>query len=131
MRIVSPKIITFLAGVALVGLSIIQFYWINNAVNQKHEHFGQDVREALMQVARKYNREKAEVRLRKQLDYRKQSFLTPRKNGRGGQVNVIEQFSSDSSGTRNESTQQHSYPGDTISREFNSSITPNGSTRRP
>ncbi len=56
MRIGSPKLIAFLAGFALVGLSVIQYYWIKGAIDQKHEHFEQDVREALMQVSRKYNR---------------------------------------------------------------------------
>ncbi|HTL83431.1 MAG TPA: HAMP domain-containing sensor histidine kinase [Bacteroidia bacterium] len=127
MRIASPKLITFLAGMALVGLCVIQFYWINNAVNQKHEHFGQDVREALMQVSRKYNREKAEIRLKKQLNYRKQSFLSPRKNGMAnGQVQVLEQFSTDSAGTHNETNRSHSYAGDTIGKELSTNITPNG-----
>lgn len=126
MKIVSPKVITFLAGAALLGLCVIQYYWISGAVDQKHEHFGQDVREALMQVSRKYNQHQAEQKLRRQLSYRRQSFLNPpAKNQKQGQVSVYEEFVSDSAGNVTRSERKHSYPGDTIRKEMNTQITPN------
>jgi two-component system phosphate regulon sensor histidine kinase PhoR len=72
MRIASPKLIAFLAGFALVGLSVIQYYWIKGAIDQKHEHFEQDVREALMQVSRKYNRHLASLRMSKMMPHHSQ-----------------------------------------------------------
>ncbi|MBI3509589.1 MAG: HAMP domain-containing histidine kinase [Bacteroidetes bacterium] len=121
MRIVSPKLITFLAGTALVGLCVIQYYWISGAISQRHEHFGQDVREALMQVSRKYNREKAEMRIRKQLDYRRQSLFHPSLNSKTyGQLQVFEEFNTDSGGHHTSSRREQSYYGDTISKEYNS-----------
>lgn len=126
MKIVSPKLITFLAGVALLGLCVIQYYWISGAVDQKHEHFGQDVREALMQVSRKYNQHQAEQRLRRQLSYRRQSFTNPSANNqKQGQVSVYEEYISDSAGNITRSERKHSYPGDTIRKEMSTSITAN------
>jgi two-component system, OmpR family, phosphate regulon sensor histidine kinase PhoR len=67
MRIVSPKLIAFLAGAALIGLCVIQYYWISGAVEQRREHFEQDVREAMMNVTRRYARAEARERMRNQL----------------------------------------------------------------
>jgi two-component system, OmpR family, phosphate regulon sensor histidine kinase PhoR len=124
MKIVSPKLITFLAGAALIGLCVIQYYWISESVHQKHEHFGQDVREALMQVSRKYNSHRYDVRNHSQYSYHRQSWIpssaSPRSN-----VNVFETFVSDSAGNIKRSMRNRTYPGDTIAREMNSSISAN------
>jgi two-component system, OmpR family, phosphate regulon sensor histidine kinase PhoR len=126
VKIVSPKLISLLAGAALIGLCVIQYYWISGAVEQRREHFGQDVREALMQVSRQYNQHVAELRLRKQLSYRRQSFVTPPNgNQKQGKVNVMEEFVSDSQGVVNKSYQSRSYKGDTISREMGTNINAN------
>ncbi len=63
MKIVSPKLIAFLAGAALIGLCVIQYYWISGAVDQRREHFEQDVREAMMNVTRRYARAQARERM--------------------------------------------------------------------
>lgn len=124
MKIISPKLITFMAGAALVGLCVIQYYWISGAVDQKHEHFGQDVREALMQVQRKYKYHEAGLRMR-QLSYHRQSYVTNPYVNKPGNVHVYEEFYSDSAGKSHKSTREKSYPGDTISREFTSNMTAN------
>src|SRR3954469_7622990 len=87
MKIVSPKLITFLAGMALVGLCVIQYYWISGAVDQKREHFTQDVREAMVQVSRKYSHNQLGLRLRRQLYYRRQSFVSNPYSPQNGRVN--------------------------------------------
>lgn len=125
MKIISPKLITFLAGAALIGLCVIQYYWISGAVAQRREHFGQDVREALVQVSKKYNHNQLGLRLRRQLSYRRQSFVTNPYLAQTGRVNVYEEFVSDSAGKRNASYRAKSYRGDTISREYNSAISAN------
>jgi two-component system phosphate regulon sensor histidine kinase PhoR len=124
MKIASPKLITFLAGTALVGLCVIQYYWIRGAVDQKHEHFGQDVREALMQVSRKYNRQQTGMNIR-QLSYRRQSYVSNPYLNQPGNVHVFEQFYSDSAGRSHQSLRTKTYPGDTISREFNANMSAN------
>ncbi len=122
MKIVSPKLISFLAGVALIGLCIIQYYWINNAVSEKRDHFYQDVREALLQVSRRYNRQIAADRLQQQLSYHRQSFL-PSNAGDG--VRVYEEFTNDSAGVVHHTSRQSYYPWNDISSEFKTSVSPN------
>ncbi len=107
MKIVSPKLISFLAGGALIGLCIIQYYWISNAVAEKREHFMQDVREALVQVSRRYNRQMAAERLQQQLSYHRQSYLPGQ--GTSG-VRVLEEFTNDSAGIVHHSSRQRVYP---------------------
>lgn len=109
MKIVSPKLISFLAGVALFGLCIIQYYWISNAVNEKREHFMQDVREALVQVSRRYNRQMAADRLQQQLSYHRQSFL-PGTNSNNNDVRVFEEFTNDSGGIIHHQSRSSIYP---------------------
>ncbi|HEU4718912.1 MAG TPA: HAMP domain-containing sensor histidine kinase [Bacteroidia bacterium] len=125
MKIVSPRLITFLASTALIGLCVIQYEWISGAVQQKHEHFGQDVREALMQVQRKYNRQQAEAgaRLRRQLSYHRQSYVN--NTGNPGNVSVFEEFVSDSNGQMNRSTHTHTYSGSKSETPLNTGVTPN------
>jgi two-component system, OmpR family, phosphate regulon sensor histidine kinase PhoR len=126
MKIVSPKLISLLAGAALIGLCVIQYYWISGAVDQKREHFGQDVREALMEVSRKFNQHQAELRLRKQLSYHRQSFVNPATNTQSGsKVNVYEEFVSDSGGEIKKNQTSKTYRSDTLLREYNSSISAN------
>src|ERR1041385_3402158 len=111
MKIVSPKLISFLAGAALFGLCIIQYYWISNAVNEKREHFMQDVREALVQVSRRYNRQMAAERLQQQLSYHRQSFMPGSNvNGMNGDIHVFEEFTNDSAGIIHHSSRQSIYP---------------------
>lgn len=112
MKIASPKLISFLAGVALFGLCIIQYYWISNAVDEKRDHFVQDVREALVQVSRRYNRQMAAERLQQQLSYHRQSFLPM--NSLNGNVQVFEEFTNDSAGIIHHSSRQSTYPWSTI-----------------
>lgn len=124
MKIVSPKLISFLAGVALFGLCIIQYYWINNAVNEKREHFMQDVREALVQVSRRYNRQMAAERLQQQLSYHRQSFL-PTSNNNGtpnADIHVYEEFTNDSAGIIHHSSRQSIYPWSSLNTALTSTV---------
>ncbi|HTF04027.1 MAG TPA: hypothetical protein VK826_08375, partial [Bacteroidia bacterium] len=123
MKIVSPKLISVLAGGALIGLCIIQYYWINNAVNEKREHFIQDVREALVQVARRYNRQMAADRLQQQLSYHRQSFL-PDNATSNGNVHVYEEFTNDSAGIVHHTSRQSVYPWANLNSEMNSTVSP-------
>jgi two-component system, OmpR family, phosphate regulon sensor histidine kinase PhoR len=129
MKIVSPKLISFLAGVALFGLCIIQYYWINNAVNEKREHFMQDVREALVQVSRRYNRQMAADRLQQQLSYHRQSFV-PATNSGNNAVRVYEEFTNDSAGVVHHTSRQSSYPFASLNTALNASI-PNATPMQP
>lgn len=124
MKIISPKLITFLAGAALLGLCTIQYYWISNAVYQKHEHFGQDVRESLMQVSRKYSIYQAQLRRQRNFSYHRQSFLSPSlSNMKQGQVKVYEEYTSDSAGHISRSTHSHTYSG--TGKEMKSAVSAN------
>lgn len=123
MKIVSPKLISFLAGVALIGLCIIQYYWISNAVNEKRDHFYQDVREALLQVSRRYNRQIAADRLQQQLSYHRQSFL-PGNTGDG--VRVYEEFTNDSAGVVHHTSRQSFYPWNNLTSEMSNAVSPSG-----
>jgi two-component system phosphate regulon sensor histidine kinase PhoR len=98
-------------------------------VYQKHEHFGQDVREALMQVSRKYNRHQIDMRHRSQFSYHRQSFV-PKSSDPQNQVHVYEEFVTDSGGQVSHSTRSHSYRGDTLDKERNTSITANTISRQ-
>jgi two-component system phosphate regulon sensor histidine kinase PhoR len=56
------RFIPFLIGtisVALIGLIVIQIYWINNAVELKEAQFRQNVREAMIRVAERLERQEA------------------------------------------------------------------------
>ena len=79
MKIASPKLITFLAGIALIGLCVIQYYWINGAVKQKREYFSHDVREAMVEVSKKYSHIQIGLRLHRQLSDRPKSMARQRK----------------------------------------------------
>lgn len=125
MKIVSPKLITLLAGMALMGLCVIQYYWISGAVDQRREHFSQDVREALVQVSKKYYHNQMGLRLRRQLSYRRQSFVTNPIKSQTGKVNVYEEFVSDSAGNHTSSLRTKSYAGDTLIHEYNASVNAN------
>lgn len=129
MKIVSPKLISFLAGVALFGLCIIQYYWISNAVSEKRGHFEQDVRDALNQVQRRYNRQVAADRLQQQLSYHRQSFL-PGANSSSSDVRVYEEFTNDSGGIVHHQSRQSSYPYSNFSAAMNATtaINPTANT---
>jgi two-component system phosphate regulon sensor histidine kinase PhoR len=118
MKIVSPKLISFLAGVALFGLCIIQYYWISNAVDEKRDHFTQDVREALVQVQRRYNRQVAADRLQQQLSYHRQSFL-PGANSLNNDIRVYEEFTNDSGGVIHHQSRQSIYPYSSFNEALN------------
>lgn len=126
MKIVSPKLISFLAGVALFGLCIIQYYWISNAVTEKRGHFEQDVREALNQVQRRYNRQVAADRLQQQLSYHRQSFL-PGTNSSSDDVRVYEEFTNDSGGVIHHQSRQSTYPYSSFSAALNPDLNTNTS----
>ncbi|MGL4599777.1 MAG: sensor histidine kinase [Bacteroidia bacterium] len=124
MKLASPKLISFLAGAALVGLCIVQYYWIDNAVKQRHENFEQDVRDVLAQVSYKYGRQRAAARIRRQLNYRKQGVMLPITTEATpiNKVSVIEEYTSDSNGFIDRGSKSRSYLADSFSHEFSDKI---------
>ncbi|TND09549.1 MAG: histidine kinase [Bacteroidetes bacterium] len=76
MNLVSVRRISILAGLALVGLVIIQYYWIGNAVKLREDRFRQEVRTALNDVVEKLDKQLAAQRIKRRLEYRKQGILS-------------------------------------------------------
>lgn len=76
MNILSVRRISILAGLALVGLIIIQYYWIGNAVKLREDRFRQEVRTALNGVVDKLDKQLAAQRIKRRLEYRKQGILS-------------------------------------------------------
>lgn len=48
-----------ITAIAMVGLIIVQFYWINNAIEANREQFDREVNIALNNVVEKYEKRKA------------------------------------------------------------------------
>ncbi len=124
MKLASPKLISFLAGAALIGLCIVQYYWIDSAVKQRRENFEQDVHDVLAQVSYKYGRQRAAARIRRQLNYRKQGVLLPitTESTPINKVSVMEEYASDSNGFIERGNKSRSYIADSFSHEFSDHI---------
>ena len=58
------KILIAAIAIALVGLVVMQLYWINNAVSLKEEEFTRDVNDALGELVDKLEKEEAIDKLR-------------------------------------------------------------------
>jgi two-component system, OmpR family, phosphate regulon sensor histidine kinase PhoR len=68
------KLVSILATIALIGLVVIQLYWIKNAVALKTQRFDQVVMDALHNVVFKMERQSAASRIRQRLNFRKQGM---------------------------------------------------------
>lgn len=76
----SIQLISVLAGISLMGLMLMQVYWVKNAFELKRQHFEQNVGEALTAVSYKLER----IRMHERMKNR---------------VQVYQDFISDSNGT--------------------------------
>jgi len=64
--------IIILITVALIGLMVIQSYWIKNAITVKEANFVRDVNEAVSQVVYKLEKIEAASRIQSKIDYMQQ-----------------------------------------------------------
>lgn len=90
----------------------------------------QDVREALVQVSRRYNRQMAADRLQQQLSYHRQSFL-PSPNNVNGDIRVYEEFTNDSAGIIHHTSRQSTYPWSSLNSANTSYNTSNSLMQPP
>jgi two-component system phosphate regulon sensor histidine kinase PhoR len=116
IRFNNIKIVSVLAGIALLCLIVIEFYWIKSAVELKQQNFEQHVNEVLNSVVYKYQKQLAANKITQKLNLRKQGiswyydkqnsglstrmFFDSTKKG-DGQIGLTtyEEVISDSSGT--------------------------------
>ena len=132
MRLVNIKYLSLVASVALVGLILMQLYWINKAIELKEQYFDQMVEEVLNQVVRKVEKQSAAAKITKRFNFRKQGirWLMSQDSGYGAtklvadslgdnnvykaasdkfNVHVYEEFSSDSNGVVVKKIRQKKY----------------------
>lgn len=83
----------------------------------------QDVREALVQVSRRYNRQMAADRLQQQLSYHRQSVL-PSANQNNGDIRVYEEFTNDSGGVVHHTSRKSVYPFSSLNTALGASSAP-------
>ncbi|MEH0157828.1 HAMP domain-containing sensor histidine kinase [Limibacter armeniacum] len=57
-----------LMSVAMLGLIVLQFYWINEAVEERTEHFRQEIGEVLTTVVKRIEHQEAAFLTRQQVD---------------------------------------------------------------
>lgn len=67
-------LITLLISVVVIGLILIQLYWINNAISIREEHFEQKVNEALNAVVRVIEKKSTAAKITKKLNFQRQSI---------------------------------------------------------
>lgn len=68
------RFIATLAAVALIGLIIIQLYWISNAVTLNEQRFEQEVSESLNNVVYKLDKKSTAAKITKRINFRKQGI---------------------------------------------------------
>ena len=66
------QLITILVSLALIGLILIQLYWIKNAYSLKEQHFEQNVNEALNSIVGKMEKASTAAKITKHFNFRKQ-----------------------------------------------------------
>lgn len=134
MRIQNIKLIAIVASFALIGIILIQVYWINSAMIVREQHFQQSVMEVLKNVAYKMEKQSTAAKITKRFNFRKQGMRwlsdnnTIEKNPKliakstspedkksyqtesnQFKVKVFEEFSSDSAGVLTKKTKQKEY----------------------
>lgn len=68
------KSISIIAGVALLGLIVIQLFWIKNAIELRRQSFEQSINKVLHNVLHRYEKNEAAKRITKRLKMRKQGI---------------------------------------------------------
>ena len=135
------KIIITIASVALLGLTGIQVYWINNAIILGKQRFEQNVNEALNNVVSRMEKQVTVSKIRKKFNFRKQGIrlFTPQDSLSGaskfinglpsGQkdfllqkdkvnVKIYEEYSADSNGVTISKSRHKSYLSDSASSDM-------------
>lgn len=74
MKKYNIRLISILAGMAMLGLIAIQIYWIRNAVVLKEQRFEQSVNEALNSVVYKMEKQSTAARITRKFNFRKQGI---------------------------------------------------------
>jgi two-component system, OmpR family, phosphate regulon sensor histidine kinase PhoR len=137
MKRFNVKLIIVLAGVAMLGLIVIQIYWIRNAIALNEERFEQNVNEALKNVVYKVEKHSTAAKITRRFNFRKQGIrwlmeqdsldpdgtiyrqsasdnTTYKFKSNKFKVKVFEEFISDSSGVITKETKQHSFIEDSM-----------------
>ena len=134
------KIIAIVASLALMGLILIQAYWINNAIILNKNRFEQDVNEALDKVVAMMEKKQAASKISKKFNFRKQgvrwfapadstirattsvSSKSDRTNlpiqNNNINVKIYEEYASDSNGVIVKKSRQKDYVSDSSSSEL-------------
>jgi two-component system, OmpR family, phosphate regulon sensor histidine kinase PhoR len=137
-------IITIMASLALIGLITIQVYWINNSVEIGKERFEQSVNEALNNVVLRMEKHRAAAQITRKFNFRKQGmrYYAPDDSLKNGlslsekqfyslpknkiNVQVVEEFSSDSNGVVTKKARQKMYSSDSASPELKARLSTDG-----
>ncbi len=95
--------ITFIAGIALIGLIATQLYWINNAFTLKQQHFSASVNEALNNLVYKLEKQNAAAKIKRRLNLRKQGMRwmlqsDTMKSDATQSIKIFEELTTDSAG---------------------------------
>ena len=133
MNITSVRWISFFAGVAMVGLILIQYYWIGNAVKLREERFEQDVQDALTSFAGKIDKHQLAQRIKRRLEFRKQGIMQRNpvdtsQNGMPGNLNnnthiqYFQQLNVDSNGINQTNMTTSADINDTAQTDINSLV---------
>lgn len=146
--------ITILASLALAGLIAIQVYWVNNAVTLGEERFEQSVNEALNNVVYRMEKLSTAAKLTKKIKFRKQGirWFSPQDSIKSTiqllpdsmsdkqsysllhnkvNVQVFEEFESDSNGVMVKKSREKNYSSDTASKEFDMKMENEGPFQLP
>ena len=147
------KTITILATIALLGLILIQVYWVKNAIQLGEQRFDQTVNEALNNVVAHYEKQTLATNFRKKIKFRKQGIrwfgtkdsikyankyadsVTDKNkftlNNSKVHLKVIEEYSSDINNVEEKHTREKSYTSDSISDEVDVKIQSDGPSIKP
>jgi len=124
-------IVIILASIALLGLIVVQVFWVNNAMMLAEEHFNQNVNEVLSKVVVKMEKQMTAAKIVKKFNFRKQgiSSFSPNdtviNNGKYSynknkvNVKIYEEYSSDSNGVVVKKTHRKKYSSDSASLRVN------------
>lgn len=133
--------ITTMASLALIGLIVIQIYWVKNAIKLGEERFEQSVNEALNNVVSRMEKQKVAAKVTKKFNFRKQGirWFSPQDSLTGNSklvpnslsdkrdyslqknkvnVKIYEEYVADSNGVTVKKVQQKDYSSDTASSNF-------------
>lgn len=141
--------ITILASLALVGIIIIQGYWVDNAITLGEERFEQSVNEAMNNVVYRMEKQMAAARMTQKFKFRKQGirWFSPQDTSQNSihlltdslsdkksfslqknkmNVQVFEEYATDSNGVIVKRSRQKKYSTDTSSSGLDRKVSNNG-----